>query len=351
MFPAKHELRSGAKEELEWVALTSQFFCLIVRGEGLAFEGVVVDRVKLPSLRRDRNDPIPEGMHAVAQLPGFRVEPRASFTQTMTLYAGPKEYDRLRALPARETEVMEFGWMEPISVPMLRVMNFIHDRVGNYGVAILLLTCLLRAILWYPQGLANASAKRMQTVQPLVVEIQNKHREDAERMNKEMLKIYQDYGVNPLGGCLPMLIQIPIFFGFFYMLQGAVELRHQGFLWVLDLSQPDTVFRIPGLGWPLNLLPLVMTGTMYWSMAVAPQPAGADNPMFKVMKFMPLMFLVFCYNYAAALSLYWTMQNVLSVVQIKYNLQRTPPTLEEMKQEAEARRARSRDKRKGSDAP
>jgi YidC/Oxa1 family membrane protein insertase len=347
LMPAKHELLSGPGEALEWTALTSQFFCMVTRGEGLAFEGVSAEQVKLPGLRVERNQAIPTGIHAVAQLPGFEVEPRASFTQTLSLYAGPKEYERLKSQPGRLTEVMEFGWMEWISVPMLWVMNTIHDKVGNYGVAILLLTICLRGILWYPQGLANASAKRMQTVAPVISELQKKYKDDPERMNKEMLKIYQDYGVNPLGGCLPMLIQIPIFFGFFYMLQGAVELRHQGFLWVDDLSQPDTVFRIPGLGLPVNLLPLVMTATMYWSMSVAPQPAGVDNPMLKVMKLMPLMFLVFCYSYAAALSLYWTMQNVLSVVQIKYNLQRKPPTLEEMKQEAEARRARTREKRKG----
>jgi YidC/Oxa1 family membrane protein insertase len=155
-----------------------------------------------------------------------------------------------------------------------------------------------------------------------------------------MLKIYQDYGVNPVGGCLPLLIQFPIFLGFFYMLQGAVELRHESFLWIGDLAQPDTVFVIPGLDFPINLMPLIMAATMYYSMAMAPQPAGVDNPMMKVMKFMPLLFLLFCYNYASALSVYWTMQNVLSMVQMKYNLRHHPPTLEELKKEAEAKKAR-----------
>jgi YidC/Oxa1 family membrane protein insertase len=130
------------------------------------------------------------------------------------------------------------------------------------------------------------------------------------------------------------------------MLLSAIELRHAEFLWVADLSQPDTIFRlpIPGLEFPVNPMPLIMAATMYWSMHATPQPAGVDNPAYKIMKFMPLIFLLFCYNFSSALSLYWTVQNLLSIVQIKVNNMQPAPTLEELKAEA----ARKRKQRKSS---
>lgn len=346
MFPAKSIVRSDEGETVQWAALKTQFFAVILDMEETLASDVVVQERLFPELRDAKGAAIPDGVQASLAVPGFRLEPGASVRQTFTLYLGPKEYERLKSYPHEQDRIMEFGWMRWISGPMLWAMVNIHEFVGNYGLAIIVLTIILRGILWIPQTKANLSAKRMQAVAPLMKEVQDKYKETPEKMNKEMLKIYQDYGVNPVGGCLPLLIQFPIFLGFFYMLQGAVELRHESFLWIGDLSQPDTVFVIPGLEFPINLMPLIMAGTMYVSMSMAPQPSGMDNPMFKIMKFMPVMFLLFCYNYASALSVYWTMQNVLSIVQMRYNLRHHPPTLEELKKQAAERKAR-RKKRGG----
>ena len=157
-------------------------------------------------------------------------------------------------------------------------------------------------MLWYPQAQANRSMKKMQLLAPKLKELQEKYKEEPTKLNTEMMKLYKDFGVNPLGGCLPLLIQMPVFLGFYYMLLSSVELRGQTFFWIHDLSRPDTVFVIPGLGLPINPMPLIMTATMMWSMHITPQPQGVDNPGAKMMKFMPILMLVFCYNFSSTLS-------------------------------------------------
>jgi YidC/Oxa1 family membrane protein insertase len=136
-------------------------------------------------------------------------------------------------------------------------------------------------------------------------------------MNKKLMEFMREHKVSPLGGCMPMLLQMPVFIGFFYMIQSAIELRGAGFLWVADLSQPDTLFFIPGLNFPFNLLPLLMGATMLWQSHMTPPSPGMDPMQQKMMRYMPLMFLVFLYNFSAGLTLYWTVQNLLSIAQMK----------------------------------
>jgi len=131
------------------------------------------------------------------------------------------------------------------------------------------------------------------------------------------MEFMKENKVSPLGGCLPMLIQIPIFFGFYRMLQSAIELRGARFLWACDLSQPDTVGIIPGLNFPINPLPLIMGVTQFWQVHLTPPSPGVDPVQQKIMKYMPLMFLVILYNFSAGLALYWTVQNLLTIVQMK----------------------------------
>jgi YidC/Oxa1 family membrane protein insertase len=148
-------------------------------------------------------------------------------------------------------------------------------------------------------------------------------------MNSEVMKLYRDYGVNPLGGCLPMLVQIPIFFGFYRVLQSAAELRGQSWLWVKDLSLPDTVAHIAG--YPLNILPLLMGVSMILQMKLTPQPATVDKTQANMMKFMPLIFLWISYNFASALALYWTAQNLFNIMQSRITrLYQKEPVLEKV---------------------
>ena len=181
--------------------------------------------------------------------------------------------------------------------------------------------------------------RQMAALSPKMQELKEKYKDDPTRMNQEVMKLYKQYGINPVGGCLPMMIQIPIFFGLFTMLGQAVELRNAKFLWVKDLSQPDTLFVIPGMGWipilgipgvglAVNILPILMGATQIWLMAMTPKTGDAMQR--RVMMFMPLIFLFFCYNFAAALALYYTAQNLFSILQFYQNRNQPMPTLEKV---------------------
>jgi YidC/Oxa1 family membrane protein insertase len=143
-------------------------------------------------------------------------------------------------------------------------------------------------------------------------------------MNKKLMAFMRENKVSPLGGCLPMLLQIPVFFGFFKMIRSAIELRGASFLWISDLTQPDTLFMIPGINFPFNLLPLIMGATMLFQARLTPMSPGMDPTQQKMMRYMPLMFMVFLYNYSAGLTLYWTVQNLLTIVQTKLTKMKDP---------------------------
>jgi YidC/Oxa1 family membrane protein insertase len=155
--------------------------------------------------------------------------------------------------------------------------------------------------------------------------IQEKYKDNPQKMNREMMDFMKKNKVSPLGGCLPMLLQIPVFFGFFRMIQSAIELRGEQFLWVCDLSKPDTIFTIPGLNIPVNPLPLIMGATMLWQARLTPPSPGMDPVQQKIMKYMPLMFLFILYNFSAGLTLYWTVQNLLTIAQMKLTKTKDEP--------------------------
>ena len=337
LFPQQGKEKVASREDrsVRWIAAKSQFFALVLTVKGDPAAGAEARKVELSGeTMRDGNGRV-LAVETWLKMPGFDLPPAGQATRSFTLYAGPKEDWRLRSLAANEDYVMEFGWMGWVSRPLLAVMNWIHRWVGNYGWSIVILTILIKGVLWYPQAKANLSMKKMQLLAPKLKELQEKYKEEPTKLNTEMMKLYKDFGVNPLGGCLPLLIQMPVFLGFYYMLLSSVELRGQTFFWIHDLSRPDTVFVIPGLGLPINPMPLIMTATMMWSMHITPQPQGVDNPAAKMMKFMPLLMLVFCYNFSAALSLYWTVQNILSIGQLYYNLRQPMPKLEKIAPPAE----------------
>ena len=213
-----------------------------------------------------------------------------------------------------------------VSRTLLSSMNTLKSWLGNYAWAIVILTIVIKTALWPLQNKATQSMKRMQALQPLMNELRTKYKDDPTRMNTELMRLYKDYSINPLGGCIPMVVQIPIFFGFYNMLGKAVELRNSKFLWVSDLSQPDTVAHI--LGYPLNVLPLCMAVTMLVQMAI--QPKSGDVAQQRMFMFMPLIFVFFCYNFASALALYWTVQNLFSITQLLVTRNQAAPTLQKI---------------------
>jgi YidC/Oxa1 family membrane protein insertase len=318
--PTFHEQVNGA----EWAAMTNQFFTSIITplnakvGEvwGQPFE---IKRADGPSL---------QGMDGAMGMPGFQLQPGQSATVRFQLYVGPKLYGRLAKLEHDEAEIMNFGWFKFVSQALLNFMNFLYGLFNNYAVAIVVLTACVKGVLWPLQNKANKSMRKMSALAPKMQALKEKYKDDPTRMNQEVMKLYKEHGVNPVGGCLPMMIQIPIFFGLFSMLGQAAELRNASFLWVHDLSQPDTVAHIPGIGWPINILPLLMGATNIWLMRMTPKTG--DSTQQRVMMFMPLIFLFFCYNFAAALALYYTTQNLFTILQLYQNRKQPLPVLEKV---------------------
>jgi YidC/Oxa1 family membrane protein insertase len=318
--PTFQEKVNGA----EWAAMTNQFFTTILT----PLNAKVVETWAQPFEIKRPDGPSLQGMEGAMGMPGFQLQPGQTASLRFQLYAGPKIYGRLAKLEHDESEIMNFGWFKLVSQFLLNFMNLLYGFVHDYGVAIILLTACVKGVLWPLQNKANRSMRKMSALAPKMQELKEKYKDDPTRMNQEVMKLYKEHGVNPVGGCLPMMIQIPIFFGLFSMLGQAAELRNASFLWVHDLSQPDTVGIIPGLGWKINLLPLLMGATNLWLMRMTPKTG--DSTQRRVMMFMPLIFLFFCYNFAAALALYYTTQNLFTILQLYQNQKQPLPVLEKV---------------------
>jgi YidC/Oxa1 family membrane protein insertase len=321
---------------LKWIGAEDQFFTVLLAPNDKRLmpfaqfecfnprdaEGNVVPRDAEPDI---------EG---IGWFSGFTVPAGQAVALGYTLYAGPKEYGRLNALGDQQGEMMNYGAFSLLIVPMLAVLHFFYGLLGNYGVAIILLTLCVKICTWPLQGYSFASGKRMQALAPKMKELQAKYKDQPEKVSAETMKLYKEYGVNPAASCLPALIQMPVFFSLYFMLQNAVELRGQHFLWVHDLTQPDTIFSmtlpfvIPILNFShliINPLPILVTGLTMVMMRMTPQMG--DPAQQKVAQFMPLIFLFIFYNFAAGLSLYYVINNCVSVIQIYRNLKKPLPEL------------------------
>ncbi len=308
---------------LRWVTSRNQYFLTLLRCENENFEGFRAVAVKFPP----RTDGVRrEGVQSFAKMPSVSLPPGGTITWNFLLYTGPREYSQLKALGERAQDIMEYGWFALVSVFLNWLMNVYHGWVGSYGLAIILMVLTVRAALWPLQSKANKTMKQMQALAPHLQQLQQKYKDNPQKLNEEILTLYNEYGVNPLGGCLPILVQIPIFFGFYTMLQSAVQLRYERFFWVRDLSQPDTIFVIPILDFPINLLPILMGATSLWQISITPMTT-ADKFQATLYKIMPLIFVIICYNFSSALALYWTVQNLIGVFQLYYNMNKPLPEL------------------------
>ena len=319
-------------DKAAWVAVKNQFYTTIVApipptvGEEVAAREVWARRFDLARnpAEQARNEAVLHGLDAALGMPSLKISQGASIVQEFQIYAGPKYYSRLDKLGHYEQEVMDFGKFKAVSILLLGMMNTFHGWFGSYALAIILLTIIVKSVLFPLQSKANRSMKRMQVLSPQITALREKFKDDPARMNTETMKLYRDHGMSPLaplGGCWPMFIQMPIFFGFLYMLGVATELRNSGFLWVHDLSQPDTVGHFAGFA--INVLPLLMLGTQFWQMRLMPKTG--DPSQQKMMMFMPLIFGFICYNFAAALALYYTVQNLLTILQLRLTRDQSPP--------------------------
>ncbi len=233
-------------------------------------------------------------------------------------YFGPKKLAYLKSTGYELAEAINFGWFDILAKPMLYLLNFFHSIFGNYGIAIILLTCLIKGSFWPITQKGMKSMKNMQKLQPKVAKLKEKYKDDPTKMNQEMMAMYKTYKVNPIGGCLPMIIQIPFFFALYRVLMAAIELRHAPFLlWINDLSAPDRLmigFDIPFLH-GIPVLTILMGVSMYFQQKMT--PTTADPTQAKIMQFLPIIFTVMFINFASGLVLYWFVNNLLSILQQK----------------------------------
>lgn len=343
--PARSLYDPETKPDITWAGVASQYFTSIVTAENTKAADVWATRY---DTHRQDNTPV-YGMEGALVMPGFTVQPGATVTETFTIYTGPKNLTELRRMKGGQDAVLNFGTFGFISEFLLWAMNGLAGLLHSFAAAIIVLTLLIKSALWPVQNRATNEMRKMAALSPKMTEMREKYKDDPQKLNEEMMKMYKEYGVNPLSGCLPMLIQIPIFFGFYAMLGSAIELRNSQFLWIHDLSQPDTIYTLHLLGAtiPINLLPIIMAGTMVWQMTISPKSGDAMQQ--RMMYFMPIVFLAFSYNYASGLALYWTTQNLFSIVQLYLTRNKPLPTLEKKsvaaKREADA--AKKKKKRPG----
>ena len=293
-----------------WGAVKNQFFTMILTPATNAV-AIEYQQVELTPPADWQAKQLPHGVSAALKFPSTSLTANTTQRYEFTWYAGPKEYERLEALRGRQEEVMQFGFWGMISVVLLKSMKFFYKLIPNYGIAIIIITILIKILFWPIQAKSIKSMKAMQKFQPLMNKLREKYKDDAQRLNTEMMKLYKEHKINPFAGCLPMLVQIPVFFALFAMLRSAVELRGASFLWIKDLSQPDTIAHV--LGFPLNPLPIAMGVSMIWQMKITPQTG--DPKQQQMMMFMPLMMLFFFYSSSSGLVLYWTVQQFLSIAQ------------------------------------
>ncbi|SHO46118.1 membrane protein insertase YidC [Desulfopila aestuarii] len=246
------------------------------------------------------------------------LQPGSEKTYAYKIYYGPKKVELLRELGYNLERSVNFGWFDIIARPTLWLLNFLYGFVGNYGVAIILVTIMFKAAFWPISQKGMKSMKNMQKLQPKMAKLKEKYKDDPTRMNQEVMNLYKTYRVNPLGGCLPMVLQIPVFFALYKVLLQSIELRHAPFmLWITDLSAPDRLwigFDLPYLG-GLPVLTLLMGASMWLQQKMT--PTTADPTQAKIMQFLPLIFTFMFLNFASGLVLYWFVNNLLSILQQK----------------------------------
>ncbi len=279
------------KGDITWAALQDKYFM-----------GVIIPTGASSVLVRKEGE----------RLASVHVRFPASAPQSFQLYAGPKEFETLKALDAGLEDTIDFGWfiygswdtVKAVAKPLFAVLQFLHDYTQNYGIAIVLLTVGIKLLFAPLQYKSYKSMKEMALVQPKVLALQSKYKDDRDRLNKELIKLYRDHKVNPVGGCLPMLLQMPVFVALFNVLYMTIELRQAPFiLWVTDLSVPD----------PYYVLPILMGVTMMIQQKIT--PTTMDPVQAKMMLLLPAFMTLLFLNFASGLVLYWFTNNLLTIVQ------------------------------------
>lgn len=300
----------------KWACVNNQFFVNILKPESELSDFRVMGESVQKTTSADGKEIL--GISGAISFPLGILKPGEPKEFSFSLYAGPKDYVELSKLSAEQKKVMQFGIFWWISEPLSWSLNKLSSIFGSYGFGIIALTILVKLILWPLTAQATRSQKKMQALQGPLSKLREKHKGSPQKLNQEMMKFYKEHKVNPFAGCWPILIQIPIFLGMFWMLRSAAELYGQQFMWATDLSEQDNVAMLQGFS--LNILPIFMVVTQWYQMRLNPMQLGpemseAQRINAKMMRFMPFMFLVFLYFFSSALVLYWTVQNIMTILQ------------------------------------
>lgn len=311
----KIEDRDEYKGLIKWIGIEDQYF----------LSSIIPSSPTSGSMKLILTDNL-----IVSQLinPQFELPSGAQEEFRFFLFMGPKSMELLDSLGHDLGKALNFGFFNVIAKPCLWFMNKIHSVIPNYGIAIILLTLFTKIILWPLGSKSYKSMSEMKKLQPLMTELREKHKNDKQKMNQELMALYRTYKVNPMGGCLPMVLQIPVFFALYRMLYQAIELRHAPFVfWINDLSAPDRLFdfgfAIPFMEPPYGIpvLTIIMGATMLLQQKMSPPPG--DPTQAKMMMLMPVVFTFIFINFSSGLVLYWLVNNVLSISQQYYVQQKT----------------------------
>jgi len=312
----KRVLREGERQagSVEWLGAENQYFCLILKP--LVKAAGTFSKVEANNL-----------LAGVEPSP-LSLGPGSTAKQSFFLYAGPLEGKKLAAFNSRLEEIINYGFFDPISKFILKTLNLFYRMVHNYGFAIIMLSLAIKLLFHPLTHISFKSMKAMQILQPEIARIREAYKDNPQKMNKETMALYKKHKANPLGGCLPMLAQMPIFIALFQALSRAIELRGARFIfWIKDLSAPDELcrlpFSIPFLGDAVNVLPILMALSMGFQQKLS-MVEGAQSPQQKpMMIMMPVIFGAIFYNMPSGLVLYWLVTTIVSIVH-QYFVVRTP---------------------------
>ncbi|MBI1919990.1 MAG: membrane protein insertase YidC [Geobacter sp.] len=274
-------------------------------GDKYFLQAVIADNSSIASTRITQ---LPNSnVQTLIALPPLALNPGQAVSVNHRLYFGPKDLDILKAQGSRLESAIDFGWFSVIAKPLLYGMKFLYGYVQNYGVAVIIITVILKLIFFPLTHKSYKSMKQMQKLQPKMTAIREKYKSDRDAMNREIMKLYQEHKVNPLGGCLPMLVQIPVFFALYKALMFSIELRHAPFmLWITDLSAKD----------PYYITPIIMGVTMFVQQKMT--PSNMDPMQQKIMLALPVVFTFMFLNFPSGLVLYWLVNNILTIGQQYY---------------------------------
>jgi YidC/Oxa1 family membrane protein insertase len=251
---------------------------------------------------------VDNNLYAIGALqPLAEIAPKASVKTETRLLLAPQDQRMLEAVAPGLDLSVDYGWLTPLAKPIYWLLEMCHRVVGNWGWAIVLLTIIIKTLFFPLQAASYKSMARMKAVTPRMMQIRERHGNDRQKMNQAMMELYQQEKINPLGGCLPIVVQIPVFIALYWVLLASVEIRNAPWIgWIQDLAVPD----------PWYILPAVMAGTMFIQVKLNPTPP--DPVQAKVMMAMPLIFSVMFFFFPAGLVLYWLVNNVYSIAQQWY---------------------------------